>query len=133
MFARKLIRPFSTIIIEDIENEIRAVTKLCAKGHRNIIQVRGHDWLSGSPYYAIDMEYCELTLGEYIREKRNLGAPYHGRGVNANGDSRASKWREFCKIMLDIINGVAFIHSCKEVHRDLKPSNGFSHLVWTNF
>lgn len=119
MFARKLIRPFSTIAIEDVENEVRALTKLCVKGHLNIVQVRSHDWLSGSPYYAIDMEYCELTLAEYIQEKRN---PANDR--RANSYEKVLKWRDICKIMINIISGVAFIHNCNEIHRDLKPSNG---------
>jgi serine/threonine protein kinase len=126
MFARKLIRPFATLTPEDVSNEIRAVTKLCTHGHRNIIYVRSHYLLQNSPYYAIDMELCELTLADYIRGNREQVATvsvlYDSEG-NANRDERCIKWHSISTIMQHIFRGLSFIHSCNEIHRDLKPSN----------
>lgn len=121
IFARKLIRPFSTGTAEDIANEIRAVTKLCAQKHQNIIDVFSSRWLKGSPYYAIDMEFCELSLAHYIRGDRELVSKTIV--IEAILNERTLKWLEISAIMKDIANGVSFIHSCNEVHRDLKPSN----------
>lgn len=126
MFAGKLIRPFATITAEDVGNEIRAVTKLCAHGHKNIVNVRSHYLLQNSPYYAIDMEFCELTLADYIRGNRELVATvpvlYDSKGT-ANYDPLALKWHAIGTIMQHICQGLSFIHSCNEIHRDLKPSN----------
>jgi serine/threonine protein kinase len=121
VFARKLIRPFATIMTEDVQNEIRAVTKLCSQKHPNVIDVLCHDWLKGSPYYAIDMEFCELTLADYIRGDREL--IFKTVTTEMVYSERIVKWLEISVIMKDIINGISFIHNCNEVHRDLKPSN----------
>ena len=98
-------RPFYDTTKEDIDNEINAITKLCTTGaHGNIVVVLRHGWLKSSPYYFIDMELCDKSLEQYIQTSK----------VEIDGI-----WR----IMGDITNGVAFIHSHKEVHRDLKPRN----------
>src|SRR5271155_5755394 len=66
-FARKLIRPFGSVTKEDIENEVKAITDICASGgHRHVIQFRGHGPLRGSDYYYIDMELCDFNLDKYI-------------------------------------------------------------------
>jgi serine/threonine protein kinase len=121
IFARKLIRPFSTGTAEDVANEIRAVTKLCAQKHQNIIDVFSSDWLKGSPYYAIDMEFCELSLADYIGGDRELVSK--ATIIETTLNERTLRWLEISTVMKDIANGVSFIHSCNEVHRDLKPSN----------
>ena len=41
-------------------------------GELKVVHVHGHNWLKGSPYYTIDMEFRELTLADYIRSNRNL-------------------------------------------------------------
>src|SRR5271154_2358594 len=66
-FARKLIRPFGSVTKEDIENEVKAITDICASGgHRHVIQFRGHGPLPASDYYYIDMELCDFNLDKYI-------------------------------------------------------------------
>ena len=68
MFARKLIRLFGGVTREDIDNEAKAIAKLCTRGGNIfIIEVFRHDWLPRNPsYYYIDMEYCPLTLETHI-------------------------------------------------------------------
>jgi len=123
-----LIRPFATIAKEDVESEIETITKLCCQGHRNVVEVISHRALTSSPYYAIDMEFCDLTLGDFIGGERDLvqkawneKLDYYQRASEA-----AQKWIGICLILVDINEGLSFIHDCKFVHRDLKPSNGTS-------
>ena len=122
-----MIRPFANITTEDVENEARAVDKLCARGHRNVVQVLFHGWLKGSPYYVIDMEFCELTLAEYIDGNPSVVAKLSVFDFDANVevDEAAREWYNTCQIMQDVLNGISFIHSSAEVHRDLKPSNSY--------
>jgi serine/threonine protein kinase len=59
------------------------------------------------------MELCSLSLDEYLKGKWVV---YPVDGV----PEEVGIWN----IMTQISNGLAFVHSKKEVHRDLKPSNG---------
>jgi len=130
IFARKLIRPFATMTINDVINEIRAVTKLCQRGNINVVNVISHGPLKHSPFYAIDMEFCNLTLAEYMTGKRDLveqGLRLHLVGYDKLEGS-VRRWSGICNIMLNIADGLEFIHGYREVHRDLKPSNGSSTL-----
>jgi len=126
VFARKIIRPFGSVTLEDVQNEIRVVAKLCNRGHRNLIVMFEHGKLDSSHYY-IDMEYCELHLEEYIARKwtpenktRLANSPNH--------ISAKMRLKQLWDIMEDITDGVAFIHSYKEIHRDLKPRNSINPL-----
>src|SRR5271170_8090767 len=66
-FARKLIRPFGSVTKEDIENEVKAITDICASGgHRHVIRFLRHGPLPASDYYYIDMELCGFNLDKYI-------------------------------------------------------------------
>src|SRR5204863_1191244 len=57
----------------DIENEIRAIEKLCMNGKSdNLVAVLSHGWLSQSPFYYIDMELCETNLETYIKSTKRL-------------------------------------------------------------
>jgi serine/threonine protein kinase len=126
LFSRKLIRPFAGITNDEVENEIRAVSKLCSRGHKNIISVLGHYWLKDSPYYAIDMELCAVSLAVFIRGERKLVEQNWAvslKDYQDNASAEAKRWLGVCSIMLDILDGLSFIHGWKEVHRDLKPSN----------
>jgi hypothetical protein len=61
LFARKLIHMFRPGQKESVDNEVRAISILCMdQSHENIIQVFRHG--SFSPYYFIDMEFCEASL-----------------------------------------------------------------------
>ena len=107
---------------DDLTNEIRAIDKLCAGKHPNLVHVQRHNWLKDSPYYAIDMEFCDLTLEEYIRGDRELVCKKSAI-YSLKDNEAAVKWLEISKIMQDITKGLSFIHGCEEVHRDLKPKN----------
>jgi hypothetical protein len=55
----------------DSENEIQAIIKLCT-GHPNTVQVINHGPLKNLPLcYAINMEYCEYTLEDFIVTKES--------------------------------------------------------------
>jgi len=61
-FAMKSLRIIGEVETSDIENEVRAIDKLCKPdGHRNIIIILDHGWLSFDLYF-IDMELCDLSL-----------------------------------------------------------------------
>ena len=127
-FARKLIRPFGTVTNEDVENEIRAIEKLCTNnGHVNIIKVLRHGWLDTSPYYFIDMELCQMNLEQYISGRfgpamASTQTSIDGRDMERNADG--SKFSILWDILNQITEGLHFIHNLNEVHRDLKPRNG---------
>jgi serine/threonine protein kinase len=129
-----LLRPFGTVKHEDVENEIRAVMKLCTTGHAHIVQILGKPAkLSNSTYYAIDMEFCKVTLENFIAGKRGpipekISIKMHNGAINR--EPNALKWHEIWKIMKDILRGLEFIHKSKELHRDLKPSNGISPIMY---
>ena len=102
--------------------------KLCdINAHRNIVEVlrTGKFSSSGAPVYYLDMEFCDLNLGAYIRRdwtKPDLRekVPNFVAVDHLPLESQITQIRD---IMMDITSGVAFIHSHKEVHRDLKPKN----------
>jgi serine/threonine protein kinase len=113
--------------VSSVRNEIRAITKLCDGNHINIIKVLRCGEYQDSSYAYIDMELCSLNLEEYLKSKWIL---YPVDGV----PDEAGIWN----IMTQIANGLAFIHSKKEIHRDLKPSNSIkpisvSGIDWGSF
>jgi serine/threonine protein kinase len=132
VFARKILRLNAMLRIEDVENEIRAVNKLCsaakAQGENIVIVIR-HGTLSSSLYYFFDMELCNFNLEHYITvlwQPNNLEKMYSGWKTQSTVDW-GSRLMEIWIIMSQIAHGVAFMHRQKEVHRDLKPRNGTAH------
>jgi serine/threonine protein kinase len=125
-----LLRPFAQVRPEDVQNEIRAVMKLCITGHPHIVQILGNPAkLSNSTYYAIDMEFCEVTLENFVAGERGpipkkSSIRLHNGTISS--EPNALKWHEICTILIHILRGLEFIHKSKELHRDLKPSNGIS-------
>lgn len=119
-FARKVTRLFADIRLEEIENEIRAVNKLCKSCHPNIIQVFELGQLRrDSAFYFIDMELCNFTLEKYSRGDDVPSL------TNWNSLRNEGKLPEtICTIIDNIVDGLIFIHGQKEVHRDLSPQNG---------
>jgi serine/threonine protein kinase len=121
-----LIRLFAAIAEADVKNEIEAIEKLCSRGHRNIVEVLGHFALPNPLYYAIDMELCEITLGDFIEGERNLVQEAWKETLEgydcANEPTR--RWLGISQILLEITKGLSFIHESGYVHRDSKPSNG---------
>jgi hypothetical protein len=108
-----------------VQNELRAIAKLCKHGHRNIIHVIAISDSLDSPYAFIDMELCDLNLEEYIKCNWTMIETAH---------QMAARELEIWNIAKQIVNGLVFIHGQKEVHRDLKPRNGCFPLdVYTNY
>jgi serine/threonine protein kinase len=128
-FARKVSRPFAGIVTNiDLENEVRAIKRLCKTGHPNIVQVFEYGKLKeDGMFFYIDMELCETSLEGFLRG-----------GAEVNG----AKWETICDdevkvvdtsytILQHIVNGLFYIHTMGEVHRDLSPHNGiYSQCVW---
>lgn len=121
-----MIRPFATIAEADVKNEIEAIKKLCSRGHPNIVEVLGHFALPNSLYYAIDMELCEITLGDFIKGERNLVQEAWKETLEGYdcGNEPTRRWLGISQILIEITKGLSFIHESGYVHRDLKPSNG---------
>jgi serine/threonine protein kinase len=92
-------------------NEVRALDKVCNMSHRNVVEIFRHGWITSSHYF-FDMELCDMTLEQYIREDLYVMEKYNPSNV--------------ADIITQIASGVAYIHGLKEIHRDLKPSNGCS-------
>ena len=105
---------------------MRAVAKLCDPGaHRNIVAVLQFGKFPGSYFYFLDMELCDLNLDAYIHrrwtENIRLKSPHL---IEADELPESERLAQVGVIAKDIVTGVAFIHSHKEIHRDLKPQNG---------
>ena len=85
--------------------EFRALAKL---RHPNVIQVDSFGDIFGHPYFA--MEYVEGTdLHNCIRGFRKK--------------TLKQRWERTEQILIDLAQGLNYIHSKGLVHRDLKPSN----------
>lgn len=124
LFARKVIRPFAGIVTNiDLENEVRAIKRLCKTRHPNIVQVFEYGKLKeDGMFFFIDMELCQTSLEAFLRG-----------GVEVTGGS----WKTICRddkamvetsyiILQHILNGLFYIHALGEVHRDLSPHNGMT-------
>ena len=105
---------------EEIDNELRAVNKLCKSEHPNIVQVFQAGALIGdSSVYFIDMELCDFTLKQYSSGEDVPFLPsWHIVRERANFQE------SLYQITNQIVDGLIFIHENQEVHRDLCPSNG---------
>jgi serine/threonine protein kinase len=100
--------------VSDIENEFRAVKKLCQSSHPNIVQVFDMGQLrKDSSFFFLDMELCSrFTLADYM-----TGADI------PTLEPWNSKPLTICHVLRPIVNGLSFIHGLGEVHRDLSPQN----------
>jgi serine/threonine protein kinase len=112
-----------------LQKEVRAIKKLCGPGaHVNIVQVLDHGQLSNTPYYFIDMEFCDLNLHDYIHRETSPepseSIPYFIKGAGAT--SSLQIWI----VMSQIAAGVKYIHEKGHVHRDIKPANGAGSLLY---
>jgi serine/threonine protein kinase len=115
-----VIRLLGGVRAEDIDNEMRAITKLCKSSHPNIIQVFQHGELyRNSTVFFIDMELCDFSLERYCR---GMDVPQlvNWTTIREQGALPAS----IRAINDQIINALVFIHEHGEVHRDLCPQNG---------
>lgn len=125
-FARKLLyQPPNSELSVVIQNEERALQKLCNGQHENMIVILNLGRLKFSPYYSIDMELCAFSLYDYIHSTSMLTGNVTKSLIPFTNLSSPSKTIYVCEIMKQIADGVKFIHSNGEVHRDLKPSNSY--------
>jgi serine/threonine protein kinase len=112
-----LLRPFASLSDDEILNEFRAIKKLCIENsHENLVAVYRYGKLPDSPYYYIDMEFCDLNLHECIYE-------YERKDHSAFKGLSQLDTKALLQIMRDVSRGLTFIHEHKEVHRDIKPNN----------
>lgn len=96
----------------EIDNEVRAIQKICHSRHPNIVEVIStckHVW-KGSPACFIQMELCDGDMESYVRFRHQLGG--------------SIDIAEIADTMVQILDGLVYLHSHDEVHRDLKPKNG---------
>jgi len=112
-------------------NEIKIGNLLTRSGpHKNIVPILKQGWLEKGMRYYFDMERCPLTLTEFIRHDfRSVPELKHQyfRLEAAEGDmGNLNMWR----ILVDITNGLDFLHGLCVVHRDLKPDNGTTHWFY---
>lgn len=117
-----MVRLFGGVTTEDIENEARAISKLCGPGtSRYIVEVIKHGWLPrDKTCYFIDMELCSKTLEQGILERKRTNLWHAGVAVRP--------WATMLEWILPVAThlalGLAHIHRAGAVHRDLKPRNG---------
>jgi len=86
----------------------REAQAVAALRHPNIVQVFDFD-TRGSLYYMV----MELLEGDTLCTRMN---DYRAR------DERMP-WGELIRIMLDVLDGMAYAHSEGMIHRDIKPAN----------
>lgn len=83
------------------ENEVEASASL---NNPNIIRVYGKGVIDGRPYMA-----CEYIKAQTLREKLKF--------------NMAFSLNEACEIMLQLSDGLSYIHQHGILHRDIKPDN----------
>jgi serine/threonine protein kinase len=118
-FARKLIR-VDAFNPDDALNEIRSIEKFGGP-HANIIDVLGHGHStdpSGAKYAFIDMELCEFNLEHYYKSNQVVSLVH--QDISLELSEKRVWW-----IMLQIGDGLSFVHRKNLIHRDLKPRNGY--------
>ena len=94
-FARKLVRPLGDLTEKDVQNELRAIKKLCEdNSHLNLVFVFGHgqffDAKSQLSWFYIDMELCDFDLHDAIQDRQLLS---HTRTPNpAKREAERKSW-----------------------------------------
>jgi serine/threonine protein kinase len=125
IFARKILRIFGDITFEDIENEMRAVEKLCMfDTHKNIVSVFKYGNIRASNFYYIDMQMCDMNLEYWIEHSYAQNEAAKKKALSFTGEIASLMTEDIWTIMKDISRGLTFIHERKVIHRDIKPRNG---------
>jgi serine/threonine protein kinase len=111
-YACKVIKQGPGMNVDDIRNEIRAIKKVSKSCHPNIVNILSisKDTWENKPAYFIQMELCDGDMDGYIRERYRQGKSFSGL--------------EIADIMVQVLEGLVFLHNHDEVHRDMKPKNG---------
>ena len=125
--------PCFKVSTADIQKELKVASMLQENQHKNIVQLLKHG-RSKFNFYFIDMELCEMTLSDYIRDLRdkkpcmfNSDIVQTLRPVFVPGDAPSEgRLTNTWMIGVHIADGLAFMHGHKYAHRDLKPSNGMN-------
>lgn len=86
----------------------REAQSVAALRHPNIVQVFDFD-VQDDVYYMV----MELLEGDTLKTRLN---DYRVRGEQMG-------WGEIVRIMLDVLDGLAYAHSERMIHRDIKPAN----------
>lgn len=86
----------------------REAQSVAALRHPNIVQVYDFD-AQDDVYYMV----MELLEGDTLKTRLN---DYRVRGEQMS-------WGEMVRIMLDVLDGLAYAHSERMIHRDIKPAN----------
>ncbi len=85
------------------ENEARIAASLF---HPNIVRIYDYGYYEGAPYIVNELQKGQ-TLKDALTFKRFFSLP------------------EACQIMIQVLEGLAYIHSKGIIHRDIKPQNIF--------
>jgi serine/threonine protein kinase len=132
---------------QEIENEAGALQRLVNCGqHVNIIRILHHGWLeSPYDYYFVDMEFCDINLYSYIRDRQKItpldAPPWSEEPVdpselmstlnremanpsfNAAFMDREAEWPfrllNIWTIIKHMVGGLAFLHGHGQVLTDL--------------
>jgi len=118
-YACKVIREQDGVTPQDIDNELRAIRRICTTAHKNIVQVYV-DWrevMNGVRCCFIVMELCSHNFEEHLNRCRQENTIwdwwfFRGKGLFS------------MELEVDMLSGLVFIHAMNEIHRDLKPANG---------
>lgn len=85
------------------ENEARIAASLF---HPNIVRIYDYGFYEGAPYIVNELQKGQ-TLKDALTFKKFFSLP------------------EACQIMIQVLEGLAYIHSKGIIHRDIKPQNIF--------
>lgn len=99
-----------------VQNELKAMIKLCSENHRNLVHVLDTDRLPDRNHAFIDMDLCDITLKDY----------HYAIWTVRTDESKGRRANDVWKISMDIGSGLEFIHTHNFINRDLKPQNGIS-------